>query len=172
MIWNPGKTLRKLAYLPLVAGACTVALVGAGAATTAPAALQVNTLTANAPNQQGSVIQGQAIFDPNTLTLMYCLTSPFGAESQCASSNLSTILTSGDSGPAGGRTYIVRVDAGDTGSVPSGTGGLTPTLHPVVYVTRVAVTSTDQAFDGYFAFELTIGTDSNGLFMPIIGGPI
>jgi len=139
--------------------------IAANGALAAAQQLQVFTVTANAPNTQ-AVVQGLLTFDPNTTTVQYCLATPFGAESQCASSNLSSAI-----GSTVGKTLIGRVDNGSSGSVPTSggqSGQLIPILHPAFYVTTVK--TIDQSFQGFIVVALSITTDSSGLLQPVISG--
>lgn len=166
MSWIVSRTMRRLTYV----SAALAGILGAGSAMALPAPLQVQTVSANTPS--GGVIQGLVTFNPNTKSLAYCLAAPFGAERQCTVKDLSGVLTSGDTGPAGGRLYQLRIDEGGSGNVPfpSGQSGqVTPILHPAVYITRIA--TVDQSFDGYFVMALSVQTDGFGLLAPVISNP-
>jgi hypothetical protein len=162
---------RRYRAIPVIAlGTCLAALAATAAAaqTPPPAILQVIAASGNEPDSQHTIIQGQVYFDPNTQILGYCLSSADTKVSEtCATANLSTILSSGDTGPAGGRVFDLRVDAGQSGSLVEAGGHLVPLLDPSAIITRVA--TVDQSYDGQFAFALTIAR-SGGQFVPVIGG--
>ncbi len=167
MISSGRAGLRLTACLLAAAAASSSAL----AQTTPTYPLQVNVVTANAPNATHSVIEGQVVYNPNTQTLLYCLAAPYPfVDSTCASANIGPTVTANDSGPAGGRTYISRLEQGNLGSQSIGQGKIVPMLEPWVFITRTA--TVDQSFDGYFVFPLSITSDPNtGLLTPNIGNP-
>ncbi len=162
-------TLRISGMLCVAAAAGLLADEPARAATTPPVPLQIVAVSANAPDAAGTVIQGQAIFDGTVETITYCIVDAAGkADRGCAVENVKKLLGSGDKGPSGGRAFQVRVDAGASGSVLDTGGTLTPILEPTLFITRIA--TADESYDGYFAFPLSIGTDSKtGKFIPVIG---
>jgi hypothetical protein len=126
--------------------------------------LQIFTVTANAPNSS-QVLQGEAIFDPNTLNLTFCLAAPFNVQQQCVSSDLSSIIST-----SANREYVGRADNGNGGNVPASggqSGQTVPILHPAIHITRI-VPST-QAFDGYFVILLSVSANSSGQWLPAIG---
>lgn len=127
--------------------------------------LQIFTALANTPSK--SVVQGLVTFNPNTTTVEYCLASPFGAESQCATSNLASAL-----GSLSGIVLQSRLDNGSSGTIPlpgGQTGQQTPVLHPALYVARIM--ASDQSFQGYIVVALSVTTDSSGLLKPVISSP-
>jgi hypothetical protein len=139
--------------------------IAANGAFAAGQQLQVFTASANTPNGQ-AVVQGLVTFNPNTTTIEYCLATPFGAEKQCAISNIGSAI-----GSTTGMTLIGRVDAGSSGSIPTSggqSGQLTPIVHPAFYV--ASVKTIDQSFQGYVVVALSVTTDSSGLLQPVISG--